>query len=212
MHSLEILLTVWGVYFLALVTPGPNFVVIARMSVSAGQKAASWTALGVSTGTLLYSSTGMFGLIGVLRLASWLAPVVQIAGGVYLGYIGIRLIFTKSRPGAGDEGSEEIGRLEAYRAGLLNTLANPKTIGFFVSLFAVLYHTPLGVWMRAALLAGILVLSVGYNSLLAASFSHPSMRALYVKQRRRLDMAIGGVMLAFGWRLASQGRSAILRM
>ncbi len=85
-------LTVALVHLLAVASPGPDFAVVVRQSVSRGRVAGSWTAFGVGTAILLHVAYSLLGIglivsqsIVLFNLFKWLA-----AG--YLIYIGLKAL------------------------------------------------------------------------------------------------------------------------
>ncbi|QCI12303.1 LysE family translocator [Pseudomonas putida] len=74
-------------HFLALLSPGPDFFLVARTSINAGWRAASGACLGIALANGLFIAMAFAGL-GVLREGSAWFIALQLAGAAYLLYIG----------------------------------------------------------------------------------------------------------------------------
>ena len=59
---LSVVMTVTTVFFLGLVSPGPNFLVVVDSTLSHGRRAGMLTGLGAAIGDAIYASAGLFGM------------------------------------------------------------------------------------------------------------------------------------------------------
>ena len=78
-----------AVHFLALISPGPNVLLVTQTAISRTRPAGIMTALGIATGALVWSSTAMGGLNFLADNLAWLYWTLRLFGGVYLFYLGI---------------------------------------------------------------------------------------------------------------------------
>jgi RhtB (resistance to homoserine/threonine) family protein len=201
MQELVFLGSVAALYLMLAVSPGPNFLVITLAAVSESRRHALCVGLGVSTASVLWASLAAIGLGILISHFSGLQQILQVAGGLYLLYIGIRLIrqahlpLPESKPQAGRSG------WQAYRYGLATNLTNPKSLVFFSSAFATLFTPGLSVWMRVAAVGVVAVISLTWNALVATLFSRNSTRQGYRRAKRWIDRLTGGLLAVFGLRL-----------
>ena len=133
------LLTVAAIWTIAALTPGPNFFLIVRCTLTGSRKIAISAAAGTLTGTLCWGLAGWLG-VGSLFMAAPIAYMgLKIAGGIYLLWLGLRLLWQLRQP-AGDmtipASKVRLTPLGAWRLGLATNLANPKSALFVASLFA----------------------------------------------------------------------------
>lgn len=56
MDYAALILAILFVDLLALVSPGPNFILVSSTAVSAPRRAAIWTGTGIATGSLIWAS------------------------------------------------------------------------------------------------------------------------------------------------------------
>ncbi|WP_028240652.1 LysE family translocator [Stutzerimonas azotifigens] len=197
-------LTVALVHLLAVASPGPDFAVVVRQSVSRGRVAGSWTAFGVGTAILLHVAYSLLGIglivsqsIVLFNLFKWLA-----AG--YLIYIGLKAL--RAGPVTLQAGEPDApAARSAWRAfgqGFVTNGLNPKATLFFLSLFTVVIdpHTPLSVQAGYGL---YLAAATGlWFCLVAWLFSRQRVRAGFSRMGHWFDRLMGAVLIGLGVRLA----------
>ena len=89
-------LTVALVHMLAVASPGPDFAIVLRESVSNGRHAGIWTALGVGSGILLHVGYCLLGIGLIVSQSIVLFNLLKWLAAAYLIYIGIRAL--QARP------------------------------------------------------------------------------------------------------------------
>lgn len=147
-------------HFLALLSPGPDFFLVARTSMSAGWRVASGTCLGIALANGLFIAMAFAGL-AILREGSALFTAVQLGGAGYLLYIG--LLFLRHA------GSSELtavttqgaipGWGRALGMGFVCGALNPKNALFYASLAGMVASTSTGwKWLYGAWMFAIVLL------------------------------------------------------
>jgi RhtB (resistance to homoserine/threonine) family protein len=197
-------ITIVVVHLLAVASPGPDFAVVVKQSVTHGKVTALWTSLGVGTGIFLHVLYSLLG-IGVVVSQSVVAfNVMKYLGAAYLVYLGLKAIRTK--PAASPLFSSEIkqtpGVGRAYWTGFLTNGLNPKATLFFLSLFTVVIapHTPLfiqafyGVYMAFA--------TALWFSGVSLVFGSSKVRVVFSKFGHWFERFMGGALLLLGLKLA----------
>ena len=201
MSTLSTLLTVAAVHWLGMVSPGPNVLLVAQTAMARSRAAALAAALGVATGALLLASAAALGLGLVIEAADWLLPALQVAGGVYLVYLGVRIW-----RGAGDpppRSDEGPGRGHYYARGVLTNLSNPKSAVFFASILTAVLSDATATWVRVAAVGVIVVDAAIWHCLLAVAFARPGVTRWYGGRKLLIDRLVGAGLIALGARLAT---------
>ena len=117
--------------------PGPDTLYIIGRSLAQGRGAGICAALGISSGAVIHTLLGAFGLSAILTASASAFTVVKYLGGAYLIYQGLRLIFDKVEPregqGAQTAAQTRAGLPRIYRQGMLTNVLNPKVAVFFLA-------------------------------------------------------------------------------
>lgn len=196
-------------HLLAVVSPGPDFAVVLRQSLTHGRRTAIWTSVGVGTAILLHVGYSLLGL-GLLIQSSevWFA-VVKYAGAGYIAWLGLQSLRVKARTeaeifaGLGEAGGAGLPTSRAaFVTGFVTNALNPKATLFFVSLFVMVVspQTPklvqvgYGVWMALGTMA--------WFSLVAVFFTREDVRRVFLRLGHWIDRVLGVVFLALAGSLA----------
>lgn len=197
-------LTVALVHLLAVASPGPDFAVVVRESVSRGRLAGSWTALGVGTGILVHVAYSLLGIGLLVSQSILLFNVFKWLAAGYLIYLGLRAL--RAGPPSVDWQAAEAGPVRsgwrAFGLGFVTNGLNPKATLFFLSLFTVVIdpQTPLAV--QAGYGAYLAVATGAWFCAVAWLFSRERVRAGFARMGHWFDRMMGAVLVALGVRLA----------
>ena len=120
-----------------IIVPGPSVLFTLARGVAWGRAVAVLTVLGNSIGTLLLSIVVAVGLGPLLARSKLFAVVLQIAGGLYLLWLGIDALrhrHAHARAMAQRE-QERPSNLHVIRQGFTVGVLNPKSLVFFAAVF-----------------------------------------------------------------------------
>jgi threonine/homoserine/homoserine lactone efflux protein len=122
---------------LIIMVPGPSVLFTLARGVAWGRGTAVLTALGNSVGTLLLSLVVAFGLGPLLSHSKSFSVVLQIAGGLYLLYLGSDALRHRHEHAHAMTQREAVrpnfGR--TVRQGFVVGVLNPKSLVFFAAVF-----------------------------------------------------------------------------
>ncbi len=167
---MSLFLLIASTHFLALLSPGPDFFLIARSTLAHGRWVASGACAGVALANGIYICLALTGFAH-MHSHSPLFLILQGAGGLYLLYLGVKFLQAARRTQVqrvSAQGAAQGGWWQHALSGLLSGLLNPKNALFYASLASVLasqqastaMHWLLGIWMLLAVLAWDLFITV----------------------------------------------------
>lgn len=190
---------------LLVVLPGPDTLVILRSIVVGGRTRALRTVAGTCTGLVVWVAVAVLGLAAVLRASQDAYLALRVVGGAYLVWMGVQAFRSRGQePLALDTGGGALLRT-GYVAGLATDLLNPKVGVFFVTFLPGFVPAGLSVPLTSLAFGGIFILETLVYGLVLIALSGPVVRWLGTPSvRRRLDVLMGGVFVAFGIRLATE--------
>ncbi|MDZ7713848.1 MAG: LysE family transporter [Rhodovibrio sp.] len=215
METLAALVTLWFVHLLAVISPGPSLLVVARSAIAGSRAQGTRVAFGLGLGTLVWSLAALFGLSVLFALAPWLYTGMKIAGAAFLLYIAFMMWRHAREPIAIDGALADTdggapglakGPLAAVRLGLLTQLANPKVAVFFGSIFVTLLPADPSPGVQAAVIAIVCVNEVGWYTAVAYAFGVAGLRRGYARAKVWIDRTCGGFLALLGLRLVFEGR------
>jgi len=134
-------LTIAGIHLLAVASPGPDFAVVLKHSVSFGRRAAILTSIGVGLAILLHVAYSLLGIGLLIQNTPGMFQILSYAAAAYLLYIGWGALNSKpsnpADPNVTPQGKQTISDKKAFWLGFLTNGLNPKATLFFLSVFAV---------------------------------------------------------------------------
>lgn len=194
-------LIIAAAHFLALLSPGPDFFLVARTSMAAGWQVATGACLGIALANGVFI-VAAFGGVSVFQTDSGLFIALQLSGCLYLLYLGERFIrhagshsLAKATDSTGQPSPS--GRLWLRGAGMgfLSGLLNPKNALFYISLASLVSSTPLsGAWKitYGVWLFGVVLL---WDILVAVAIGNRRVRHRFARALPWLERVSGGVLI-----------------
>ena len=198
--SPEALLLVLSIHAVALISPGPDFAVVTRLSIVSGRATGLWAAAGVATAIGVYVLVCAFGLSLVLAALPGLSLVLSVVGAADLAWLGIQCLRSK---GALPEARAEGHGRRAFVTGFFTNLLNPKAMLYFGSILSQVLTPGLALGDKA--LVGVLLVGESFLwfALVAALFSAPRVLGWLRARLVWFDRAIGVVLLGLAAKVAS---------
>lgn len=166
------LLVFSAVYVLAVASPGPGVAAIIARSLANGTRGAPAFIAGFLVGDLIWFAFAATGLAALAQSAHAVFVVVKYAGAAYLLYLAYRLW---TAPAVVNEDTAEMQSgqkpLQLFLGSLALTLANPKTMVFFLALLPTVVQlerlTLLGFVEMVGVISILLPLTLGAYVVLA---------------------------------------------
>ncbi|HSB79555.1 MAG TPA: LysE family translocator [Candidatus Methylomirabilis sp.] len=189
-----------------LIIPGPTVLTVISYSMAHGGRSkiplVAAVALGDSTALVM----SLIGLGALLATSAFWFTMVKWLGGLYLLYLGIKLL----RAGISSQdltSPAALGsRWRLFANTYLVTALNPKGIVFFVAFLPQFINSKAGVTQQLWMLAVTFVVMAILNATLYAVFASSARKLLASpRAQRRLNFAGGSLLLAAGvWALLAK--------
>lgn len=210
MQELTALFGIATALALGAASPGPSFVMVARIAIASSRVDGLFAALGMGIGALLFAGLALLGLQGLLLAVPSLYLILKVAGGLYLAYLGIRIW-----RGAGkahghhsvEPGSGNRSAARSFSLGLTTQISNPKTAIVYASVFAAFLPTAPTLAFGLGVIALVFAIESGWYALVALALSAQGPRYAYLRYQAWIDRAAAGVMFALGLKLVSSART-----
>jgi threonine efflux protein len=202
MSPASLLLSLLVVDLLAVISPGPAFVMVSQTSVRYGTRSGIAAVLGTTLAVWFWCAVVLSGLTILFQIAPWLYSAMKLVGGAYLVYLGLHLLRARADEGASEPpGETGLSARKGFMKGLLVGLTNPKAIVYFGSIFTLFVKPGSPVWLQAAAVGIATFDTLVWYGLVGVLFSHSAVRRAYGRLRHWIERAAGAAMVAFGVRL-----------
>ena len=194
---------------LIILSPGQDMVLVLSHSIARGSSAGVITAAGVGTGLLGHTVLAGLGLGALLQASELAFSIMKYAGAAYMLYLGIKAFRARPIDLASSPQAKGTPRSFFLRGGLSN-ISNPKVAIFYFAYLPQFVkadnthptETLLALGATFALLTFMVKMPIGYfaGTLSGKIQSRPTIQAW-------LNRACGGVLIAMGLRLATEGQT-----
>ena len=203
--SIELWLTFVAASLVLLIIPGPTILTVISYSISHGYKAKIPLILAVALGDSTALALSLLGLGAVLAESAFWFQTVKWVGGLYLIYLGIKLLMAGVNPSTFEENKDEVSSWALFANTYLVTALNPKGIIFFVAFLPQFININNDVTAQLWLLAVTFVALASLNATLYAAFAGKAQQALTSPTTQRLFNICGGSLLSAAgiWALAT---------
>jgi threonine efflux protein len=193
------LLAIALLHWIALITPGPNVLVVSNLAANGSRRTAVCAALGVTVVAGIWSSLAVLGVNAIFTAHHYLRMAVQFAGGCYLLYVALR--FWRIGAADSDKAPIQLSSLAAFRLGFLTNFMNPKSVLFFSSVLATGLPARPSVLLLVSAVILVIFNAFVWHMTLALAFSHHRVQAAYSRSRRAIGRTASILIGAFGVRL-----------
>lgn len=204
MEYIPIILTVAIVHLLAVISPGPDFMMITRNSLMYSRRTDIYTAIGLGLGILVHVTYSLVGIGLLISQSILLFNIIKLFGAAYLIYIGYKSLTSKSSNlHFQSQGYKiDISRLSAIKVGFITNATNPKATLFFLSLFTLIISpkTPLAIKLFMGIEMSI-VTSLWFM-VVAYLISHHLVKNRINKVQHWAEKFIGVILITLGIKVA----------
>jgi RhtB (resistance to homoserine/threonine) family protein len=197
-------ITVALVGLLAVISPGPDFIIVTRNSLLYSKRVGLATALGIALGNVWWISTSILGISILISKIVWLFTIIKFTGAFYLMYLGFRALFAKKKDIQQGQKEEKKNptAVSAFRMGLLTNIFNPKCALFFVSFFSIVITPSTSLMIKSLYGLEIITIAVCWFSLLATVLSVDQVKKRFERIAFYFDKATGVLLIALGAKVA----------
>lgn len=200
MEYLTTIISIGLVQLLAVISPGPSFLITARTAVSRSRLDGVKVALGLGAGTVIWASAALLGLNVLFHAFPPLFMTMKVAGALFLLWIGLQTFRHAAVPlqvAAGDAPP----RFGPFLLGFFTQISNPKVVVFFGSIFIAMLPGTTPAWLVVVLVGLVTFNEVWWYSLVALFFGAGPVRNFYLRAKAWIDRATGLFLGALGLRL-----------
>ena len=187
------------------ISPGPSFVLIARISMGTSRNDGIAASIGMGISGVIFSLLALMGLQTVLTSIPVLYFALKVFGGLYLIFIAVRIWRGANQPI--EMANQNINPNSIFKRsffiGLGTQLSNPKTAIVYSGIFAALLPANIPSTIYYILPPLVFLVEAGWYLVVALLLSSASPRTVYLKSKSVFDRVAGSVMAGLGVKLIS---------
>src|SRR6266849_2121087 len=187
-------------------TPGQDTLYVLGRSIAQGRQIGVASALGISAASVVHTLAAALGLSAVLATSASAFLVLKVAGAVYLVYLGVRMLITRTAAFGATDIADSVDTWTAFRQGMLTNVLNPKVALFFLALMPQFIETDSPTKVGAFLVLGLTFLTTGTVWCLVLALGASRVRSFFASRPRALQglsQVSGALFIVLGLRLAA---------
>lgn len=202
--NLAVIGTIALIHLLGAMSPGPDFVMSVRNSLTYSRRTGIFTAIGFGLGVAVHVTYCIAGIAVIIARSVMIFSIIKYLGAAYLFFIGARSVFAGSSGMDinAEKKNEDISPAAAVRIGFLTNILNPKATLFFLGLFTMVISpsTPRSVLVIAGI---IMVIDTAlWFSFVAVFLNQRLVRSFIGRFQKYLNRAFGGLLILLSIRIA----------
>ncbi len=200
-------ITLIVIFSLAVISPGPDFVMAVRNSIVHSRRAGLFTALGFGLGVMVHVTYTVLGLAAVIASSIVVFSIIKYAGAAYIIWLGCQALrssgFEKSAVDQSLQAAHKpLSDFAALRAGFLTNVLNPKATLFFLAIFSQIIAPQTPVYWQAIYGVTCAVMVTAWFSGVAFALTQGRVRNAFLRATKWIDRTCGGLMIALGIKVA----------
>jgi RhtB (resistance to homoserine/threonine) family protein len=182
--------------FIAMVSPGPDFLITMRNALGVGRASGIATAIGIGCAIFVHVGYSVVGIAVLISQSILLFSIIKYLGAAYLIWMGIGALRSQGWEMAVEKAKNKHKSLKkSFTEGFVTNVLNPKATLFFLALFTqvIAPETPLS-WQ---LIYGtsIALVVMAWFSTVSVLLTQPKIRAKLSAMSIWIDRVTGGLVL-----------------
>lgn len=203
---IAIFITVAAAHFLALLSPGPDFVLLTKSALQNRKSTALGIAAGITMANALYIFLCLIGVGALIAKSIFLITAMKLAGGLFLIYLAYSAL--KAKKSDYKDLSESKGNhaartsfLSELATGFMSGILNPKNPLFYLSLFTLVLNNDVSLNFKIFLGVWMTVIVFIWDTFIILVLSQYRVKSIFNRIAFYIDKLTGFLLGAFGLRL-----------
>lgn len=193
--------------FIFVVTPGGTTAVVVRNALDGGRRAGLFAAFGAACANATHATVAGLGGAALLRVWPGALDVVRLAGGGYLGYLGVRSLwfaYLGSAPLVMAVTGTRQAHHQSWREGLMVNLLGPVILTFYLAVVPTFIRPSWPRWAYVVLAVCHVAMAFAVHSAWVLALHEMRFVFRHSRPRRALGVATGLALLLLAARVLRQ--------
>jgi|GEM_PF-1044725 len=197
------------VFAMAIISPGPNFILVVNTAINRSRREGAYTAAGVAVGSMLFAIAGLLGFLLLINSSIYFATIIHYLGSGYLLYLGIKMMLeinkTANRLHSHSNIASHSGCFGCFFRGLLTNMTNPKAWAFYISLFALVGSPEFPLWAKCFLCLSVFAMAMCWYGTITFMMTDERVKSRFISSQKWLNLIFGVILTLLGGKLLFAG-------
>ncbi|MBT7981557.1 MAG: LysE family translocator [Akkermansiaceae bacterium] len=191
-------------------TPGPDFLLVVKVSLNHGKKSGIFTSLGITIGLIIHCTIAITGLAFLFNSSEPLGETIKYAGSIYLAYLSFRLFYSakkhsSSGPFEKNKEPKSLSNGLAFLQGFLTNLLNPKVVIFISAMLSGFISPESSLHVKLAYATIIIVQGFVFWALFSVALQATLIRKTFLANQKLFNITFAFLLLAVAVRTINSG-------
>lgn len=187
---------------IALLSPGPDFMVTLRQTINYGKKYAYYSSLGIGFGIFIHIGYTLLGMGLILKNFPYFLDMIRISGALYLIYLGyVNFKSNSSKIKIKLEKNKNYSLKKSFLVGFLTDLLNPKATLFFLSISTAIVSIDTPLYIQSLYGLYCILANIFWYMFVANILSRKKNLNLFNKHQNIIEKIIGIILILLGIKL-----------
>jgi len=194
--------------FIAMVSPGPDFLITMRNALGVGRASGIATAIGIGVAIAVHVAYSVFGLALIISQSIILFNIIKYLGAAYLIYCGIMALRSKGWEMTAEKAKNTSKTLKrSFIEGFVTNALNPKATLFFLALFTQVLTPDTPMTWKVIYGGSLMIMVAGWFSFVSAVLTQETIRQKLSSISVWIDRVTGGFFIVLGLKIAAEKAS-----
>lgn len=182
---------------LALMSPGPDFMITLKQSINHSRKYAIISSFGISIGIVVHLAYTILGFSFILKTFPNFLDYIRYIGALYLIYIGYKSL--KSSHIKVESDKQSMSSKKAFLLGFVCNVFNPKATMFFLSIFSIIVNESTPVYIQLLFGLFCVIANFVWYSMIAIFLTRKKSIEVFNNYSNIINKIIGSALILFGF-------------
>jgi len=204
MEYLPLIGTVAFLNLLAVISPGPDFVITVRNSLCYSRRAGIFTSLGISAALCVHLFYCAAGVGFIISKSIILFSILKGLGAAYLIYLGLSSFIAKgSKMDLSEERTAtDLTDKSAFKIGFLTNVLNPKATLFLLSLFTLVIGNSTPVYIILTISVIIILTAFTWFTVVSVFLAQQNVQKVFFRYEKIINSTLGVFLMFLGVKIA----------
>ena len=204
MIDYPIIASILLIHFLAVISPGPDFFMAIKNSLTYSRKIGIFTSVGFGLGIGVHVFYSIAGVALLISKSIVIFSTIKYLGVAYLLYVGVKSLLAKPTylQIEKQKHKKEITPIKAIFQGFITNVLNPKATLFFLSLFTLVITPETSTETITIVSLAMIVNTILWFTFVSIFLTQKRIRKAYNQYQGYFSKFFGGVLIALGLKIA----------
>lgn len=205
MDFISTYIIILSVTFIAMASPGPDFLITMRNALGVGRESGIATAIGIGCAIFVHVAYSVLGIALIISQSIIIFNIIKYIGAAYLIYMGVMALRSKGWEMNVEKARNKTKTLtRSFVEGFVTNVLNPKATLFFLALFTQVIQPETPLSWQLIYGTSIAIMVMAWFSIVSVALTQAKIRAKLSAISIWIDRMTGAMFIGLGLKIATE--------